>query len=204
MRAATLKSGFSLVETLIAVSLMVILFVKLTMVVNEASRAHRRESVSMALEDQAQQVIDRISYAIIGSDPDEFFPDPSAPFFTPQLQYRVSMGVEDGEPVWSDPEIIGLAADPSQLFWGQNVGQPGEQTVIWCRRVAQFFESELSNGADDNAQRSDRRDGAQLRARPQQRHHPVDAGAPESGRRPGAAHQGGRGHMQELGGFACA
>jgi prepilin-type N-terminal cleavage/methylation domain-containing protein len=143
--------GFTIVELCIAITLMAILFIKLTMIINEASKTHRRETLSMALEDQALLVLDRISYAVIGSDPDTLFPDPEAPFFTDRLEYQVSLGVEDGQVVWSDPEVIGLDDNPSLLYWGRNEGTPGEQVVVWCRTVAEFFANEVPNGDDDNA-----------------------------------------------------
>ena len=144
--------GFTLVEICIAMALMTVLFVKLTLIVNEASSTHRRETLSMALEDQAQLVLDRISYAVIGSDPTTLLPDPAAPFFTDSIRYQISLGVEDGEVVWGDPEMIGLEADnPQELFWSRDVGSPEERLVVWCRTVAEYFANEVENGDDDNA-----------------------------------------------------
>ena len=143
--------GFTLIELSIAVVLMTILFVKLTLIVDEAMKVHRRESAAMALEDQTQLLLDRVAYAVIGSDPDELFPNPNLPFFSTRLEYRVSLGVEDGEIVWGDPEVIGLVDEaPSQLYWGRKVGQVGEQIVVWCRTVAEYMQNEIENGADDN------------------------------------------------------
>ena len=150
MNARRNRTGFTVIELLIALVLLAVLFAKLTMVVNEASNTHRRESLSMALEDQAQIVLDRISFAIIGSDAETLLPALEAPLFDSEVQYQVSLGVENGEVVWSDLEIIGLAADPSQLYWGKNVGNPEERVVVWCRAVADFIEGEILNNLDDN------------------------------------------------------
>lgn len=145
------RSGFTIIELLIALALLTILFVKLTMVINEASKTHRRESLVMALEDQAILVLDRISFAIIGSDAETLIPEPEAPFFTPEIEYQVSLGVEDGEVVWSDPEIIGLdETDPALLYWGKNKDALDERVVVWCRTVAELMKDELLNGVDDN------------------------------------------------------
>lgn len=151
MKQRRRQSGFTLIELTIALVLLTILFVKLTMVVNEASKTHRKESLAMALEDQAILVLDRISFAVIGSDADTLIPEPEAPFFTPEIEYQVSLGVENGEVVWSDPETIGLDAnDPALLFWGRNKDELDERVVVWCRTVADFMEEEILNGADDN------------------------------------------------------
>ena len=147
----TQRSAFTLIELCIALALMGILFVKLTLVLNEASKTHRKETTAMALEDQAQVVLDRISYAVIGSDPDTLLPDPEAPFFTDDIEYRLSLGVEDGQVVWGDLERIGLEeASPSRLYWMKSPGGPDEQVVVWCRTVAEFFADEIENGDDDN------------------------------------------------------
>lgn len=145
------QSGFTLIELMIALALLTILVVKLTMVVDQASKTHRRESLAMALEDQASLVLDRVSFAIIGSDADTLIPEPEAPFFTPEIEYQVSLGVEDGEVVWSDPETIGLDADdPALLYWGKNKDALDERVVVWCRTVAEFMKDEILNGVDDN------------------------------------------------------
>ena len=144
-------SGFTLIEAAIAMALLGIIMVKLTMVVREASRSHSTESTSMALEDQVRLVLDRISYAVIGSDPATLFPDPTAPFFSKEIKYQISLGVENGVPVWSDLELIGIDdADSSVLRWVTNEGQVEERAVVWARTVSEFLEQELENGIDDN------------------------------------------------------
>lgn len=143
------QQGFTLIELTIALTLLALLIIKLTMVLREASEGHHRGSVSLALEDQAQIVLDRIAYAVIGSDPDTLLPDPSAPFFTDEITYQVSLGVQDGEVVWSDLETIGLN-DPSLLYWAENKGEAQEKLVVWSRHVAELFADEVDNGFDDN------------------------------------------------------
>ena len=142
--------GFTLIELCIALALLSVIFIKLTMMMNEAASDHSERSVSMALEDRAMLVLDRIAFAVIGSDPDTLFPNQAAPFFADRLEYQLSLGVENGEVVWSDPEVIGLDDNPALLYWAKNEGEVGEQIVIWCRSVAEFFSSEVGNGEDDN------------------------------------------------------
>lgn len=139
-----------MLEALIAVSLLGILFVKLALVAKQTSRVRARESAVMALDDQAQNVLDRIAYAVIGSDPETIFPDPAAPFFSNRIEYRVSLGVENGEVVWEDPEVIAVEDGTSNLYWGRNEGTAEERIVIWCRTVADYYKDEVPNGIDDN------------------------------------------------------
>lgn len=144
------RAGFTLLEVMISMALIGLVLTKLTMVMDEARRAHQEESLSMALEDQAMELIDRISYAIVGSARERLTPANEAPFPMAELRYQVSLGVEDGQPVWSDPEKIGLAEETGQIYWGQNVGEVNERLVVWANTVSEMLEDELMNGVDDN------------------------------------------------------
>jgi len=150
MRLSLSRAGFTVVEAVIAMTLVGLVLTKLTMVMDQARRAHQDESVAMALEDQAMELMDRISFALVGSSADNLDPLPIAPFPSATIHYQISMGVEDGEPVWSDPEVIGLTEDTGQVFWGQNVGEMNERIVVWANTVSQMLEDELLNGIDDN------------------------------------------------------
>ncbi|MAB79284.1 MAG: hypothetical protein CMJ89_08015 [Planctomycetes bacterium] len=144
------RGGFTIIEALIAMALVGLVLTKLTMVVTQAQKAHTNEVATMVLEDQAAQVLDRVAFAIIGSDADTIDPVVEAPFSTDELSFRISMGVEEGEVIWGNPEQIGLRGDGSQLYWGQNVGEVEERIVVWCNTVSEMLEGELLNGYDDN------------------------------------------------------
>jgi len=147
---ALARAGFTLLEAMIAMTLIGLVLTKLTLVMDEARRAHEQESLAMALEDQAMELVDRISYAIVGAARDKLTPDNAAPLSMDELRYQVSLGVEDGKPVWSDPEMIRLEENTGQLKWGQNVGEVNERVVVWADTVSQMLEDELMNGVDDN------------------------------------------------------
>jgi hypothetical protein len=144
------RDGFALIDLGIALALMGVLAVKLTMIVDQAAKAHRDGNAEMILEDQAQHVLDKIVYALAGADPDSLDPNAQTPFFSSKIAFRVSLGVENDQVVWGAPEVIGLAADPSQLYWARNEGALNAQSVVWTRAVAELLERELLNGTDDN------------------------------------------------------
>lgn len=135
---------------MLALALLSIVLVKLTMVMNDASKSQKRETASLALEDNAMRVLDRISYALAGADRDQLFPDNPVPIDHTGLQFTISLGVQDGQVVWGDPERIGLSADQTQVVWAENPGEANEQAVVWCNAVRSFLEEELNNGLDDN------------------------------------------------------
>jgi type II secretory pathway pseudopilin PulG len=144
------RAGFTVVETVIALALVGLVLTKLTLVMDEARRAHQEESIAMALEDQAMDLIDRIAYAIVGSSAEKLDPAPIAPFTSAKINFQVSLGVEDGETVWGEPEVIGLSEDGGEIYWGQNVGEVNERLVVWANTVSEMLEDELLNGVDDN------------------------------------------------------
>ena len=144
------RGGFTLIEAMIAMVLVGLVLTKLTMVMSQASKVHQVESLTMTLEDQAAQVLDRIAFAIIGSDADTITPGVAAPFSTNNVTFQISLGVENGEIVLGDPEQIGTRGDGSQLYWGHNIGGMDERYVVWSNSVSEMLEGETLNGVDDN------------------------------------------------------
>lgn len=144
------RTGFTLIELVIVIALLAIVLVKLTLVVKEASNSHRRETTSMALEDRALHVLDQIAYAVMGAERESLNPDVESPFFSTDLRYQVSLGVEDGELVWSEPEEVALSGDERQVLYGQNMETANERIVVWTNAVSPFFGNEIPNGEDDN------------------------------------------------------
>ncbi len=144
------RAGFTAIEALIAMTLIGLVLTKLTLVMDEARSAHRDESVAMQLEDQAMELIDKISYAIVGSARESLNPALSEPWPMAEIRFQVSLGVEDGQVVWSDPEKIGMEEETGQVYWGQNVGEVNERRVVWANTVSEMLEDELMNGMDDN------------------------------------------------------
>jgi len=147
---ATARAGFTLLETIIAMALVGLVLTKLMLVIDEARRAHEDESVTMMLDDQATELVDRIAFAIVGSAREKLTPTQFAPLTSERIRYQLSLGVEDGAVVWSDPEVIGLEQESGEIYWNQNEGEANERRVVWANTVSQMLEDELLNGIDDN------------------------------------------------------
>lgn len=146
-------AGFTLVEVSIALLLFVLVIVKGVMIFNMAQRSQDDDSTEMLLDSQARAVLDRIAYALMGADRDSLTPDPSAPVYSPNLRYRVSLGVEEGEIVWGGFEAIQLgesSEDGQSVLWLENPGSEAERRAVWCSAVRPFLEGEYPNGKDDN------------------------------------------------------
>jgi len=144
------RAGFTLIELMIAVSLLVLVVLNLTMALNAAVRTSDREATETALEDQAQIVLDRVGYAIMGCARDTLIPDAEPPLYSSDLRYQVHVGVEDGEVVWGDPERIWHVGGEDQVIWSQNPDEPQERRVVWSNLIRPLLEGEIINGIDDN------------------------------------------------------
>ena len=144
------RAGFTMIEFLIAMGLMVVVLTKVSLVMSASSSDFRQRSEVATLEDRARRAVDRIGYAIMGSSRDSLFPEQESPIFSEELAYELHMGVQDGEIVWSDPEWIGLSEDQTSIVWSQNPGGSQEKRVVWCNLVRPFLNGEILNGMDDN------------------------------------------------------
>lgn len=142
------RAGFTAIELSIVVVLLVIVTIKAAMLFDFAAKSQIEDTAELALEDQARRTLDQVAFAVMGANRETLFPDPDSPNHDSRVWYEVSLGVEDGEVVWGDPEEISGAN--SQVVWSQNPGQADERRVVWSNVVRPFLEGEIQNGQDDN------------------------------------------------------
>jgi hypothetical protein len=69
---------------------------------------------------------------------------------TNSIRYSFSLGLEDGEVVWSAPEEIRLGDAGGTVEWRENPGAAEERRVVWTTLVSPLLEGEEVNGVDDN------------------------------------------------------
>ncbi len=144
------RAGYSLIEVLLAVALLGVLAYQVFTVISVASRSTTTDTTGMVLEDHALTVMQSIANAIMGTNRDTLEPALGAPLSSDDINYRIQLGIEDGEVIWEDPERIALDDSDSRVFWSQNPDTDEERRVFWTSLVAPFLEGELLNGVDDN------------------------------------------------------
>ncbi|QDU83372.1 hypothetical protein Pla163_04710 [Planctomycetes bacterium Pla163] len=150
-RNATNGGGFTLLEVLIAFTLVVILLFNATQLINTASKAGDHTAKQQELDQLADQVIDRIALALMAANEERTLPANSAPFNSDLINYETSLGVEDGETVWSEPERIALDTQDSMVSWYRNPETPDVFKLVWGKHVSEMQIDELGgNNADDN------------------------------------------------------
>jgi len=141
------RAGWTLVELLLTAGLAGLAMTKAAFVLREAFGAAGRSTAAMHSEDQARALMERISMAVMGSDRDSLFPGAES-VHSSQIRYSMSLGLEDGELVWSAPEQISL--DGSAVQWRENPGAADERRVTWTTLVSPLLAGETVNGVDDN------------------------------------------------------
>jgi hypothetical protein len=135
---------------MISIALLGLVVTKATMTLQMANKSHGERSSSMVLEDQCRRLLDRIAYAVMGSDRDTLFPDPESPIYSDRVTFQISLGVEDGEVVWSEPERIALDEGGGRVRWSRNPDEESELSAVWTNVARPFLEGEVMNGEDDN------------------------------------------------------
>lgn len=145
------RGGYTLLELALAGALLTLVLLKGSVVLRSVTRFSGREANLISLEDRAEDLLDRISYALMAANRQTLLPSVAAPLHSESIRYQVSMGVEDGEVVWAAPERIGVdPAVDNQLTWTKDPGAPEERSVVWTNLVRPLLEGEVLNGVDDN------------------------------------------------------
>lgn len=141
--------GWTLIELTLAAVLVTTVMAKAAVVTRTALALANDDSASMHYEDQARSVMDRIALAVMGSDRATLLPQIEE-ISSDNLRYSFSLGIEDGEVVWSAPEEIRLGDANNTIEWRENPGAAEERRATWTNAVSPLLEGELVNGLDDN------------------------------------------------------
>ncbi len=147
----TLRSaaGWTLIEIVLASALVLGVIGKAAFMMRSAFGLAGDTTANMHFEDQARRVKDRIALAIMGSDRETLIPMVED-VHCKGIRYKFSLGVEEGEVVWSDPEEIRLDDSGREVEWRENPEELEERRVVWTNLVRPLLEGEVPNGVDDN------------------------------------------------------
>ena len=141
--------GWTFIEVMLAAVFVTAVMAKAAFVTRTALGLANDDSAAMHYEDQARRVMDRIALAVMGSDRETLLPQIEA-ISSDSLRYSFSLGLEDGEVVWSDPEEIRLGDGQTTVEWYENPGAAEERKAVWTSAVSPLLKGELVNGLDDN------------------------------------------------------
>jgi hypothetical protein len=143
------RSGWTLIEITLAALLVTGVMTKAAFVVDAALGLASDQTASMHHEDQTRSVMDKIALAVMGSDRGTLFPEIEE-LHSNSIRYKFSLGMEDGEVVWSEPEQIRLDGGRDSVEWLENPGEAEERRAVWTNLVSPLLQGETINGVDDN------------------------------------------------------
>jgi hypothetical protein len=137
-------------ELVISLAILALIMVNVSTIVRSTGDVYKSGALLGSLEDQAQQAMDRIVYALMQTRVEDIAVPPS-PLSNSSVDYEVLLGVEAGRDIWGDPCKIELVVDDGQVVWSQRPKESNEQRVVWTNWVPEYLEDEIPNGIDDNA-----------------------------------------------------
>lgn len=143
------RAGLTMVELVIALAILGLVLVNVSTIVKSSTAVYNSGALVGRLEDQAQQVMDRIAYAILSARAQDL-QVPPPPLSVSTIDYETLLGIENGHDVWGDPSRIELDLPDGQVLWRQNPDGEDERRVVWTKWVPELLEDEIANGEDDN------------------------------------------------------
>jgi prepilin-type N-terminal cleavage/methylation domain-containing protein len=147
------RSGFTLVEVLIASVIFALISVNIAMVTRTGSQATANGLLHELLDSELDLTLDRIKLALMSASADNVYPQVSAPASNERIEFSTSLGVQSGIHVMGDPERIEWIPsenDTGRVIWTQSLGLPGERQIQWSRSVPTLQNKEVLNLNDDN------------------------------------------------------
>lgn len=148
----SVRAGFTLLEMLIALAVLALVIVNVTSLVRTAGRAFDSDAANARLEEVATRTMDRIVYSLAGASRTSLTPANAVPLSNSTINYQSSLGIEEGEPIFGDPERIELEAASGVVRWTRAVGTEDQKSVAWGDLVRALHAGEVdANAWDDNA-----------------------------------------------------
>ncbi|TAJ21261.1 MAG: prepilin-type N-terminal cleavage/methylation domain-containing protein [Planctomycetota bacterium] len=150
-RHGPLRAGFTLIEMLIALSVLALVIVNVTSLVRTAGRAFDSDAANARLEEVATRTMDRVLYALAGASRTSLTPANEMPLSNSLINYQTSLGIDAGVPIFGDPERIELEPANGIVRWTRSVGTADQKSVAWGDLVRALNQGEVeSNLWDDN------------------------------------------------------
>lgn len=162
------RSGVSLLETVMALSILVIVLSSVVELRSGLSGAVETPSSRALVDGQALSVAMNAANRIGHVSSSTTAMPPGAPFFSSDFLFRPLADVDaNGDAVWGDVQRLHAEDDPldpfdgadndgdgltdeMRLIYTRSVGSASEVRVVIARDIARWAEGESRNGEDDN------------------------------------------------------
>ena len=145
------QAGFTVLEAVIAISLIALLLVNVSMLTESASSQQSATNRQLQLDQLCRRAVDRMANELLEASYEHTVPLIEAPASTADISYLTSLGYSDGEEVLSPMENILLDSEAAQILWIENPGELDERQIVLSSNVSQLMlGEEAGNLKDDN------------------------------------------------------
>lgn len=160
-------AGFTLVESLMAVTFLAILFLMVAHTSSRASDAYDEGSLDHQLTTEAHRGLERITAALELARSSTLTQCSNGTLGASTLSFQNPTGFAGNAVQWGPLTTIGFELDTNEVtnnvdddgdgfvdegrvVWTEDAGLPTERRVVLVPRVAGLLEGEIKNGGDDN------------------------------------------------------
>jgi len=150
MMNSTKRSGFTVLEMMIAVTILTLVMAGATGMVKTAGGAFRTGSERLVIENQGNRAMERIVNSIRLADRVSVEAVAGPPFGSTEVDFQRNLGLQGQMTAWSDPESIRYVPAEQSIEWVRDPNLPDEKVFQRCGRVAAMAEGETINMIDDN------------------------------------------------------
>ncbi|MDG1049905.1 MAG: prepilin-type N-terminal cleavage/methylation domain-containing protein [Planctomycetota bacterium] len=154
MRVQHRRAGYTLVEVLIAIAILVLLSVNIAMLLRAGRAAAVTGTLNARMSNELNQTVDRISLALMGADAAALDGPQLKPLSSEYVRFQACLGVEASGVIHGPLEEIQwhpTSGDSGRILWRENPSSEEERRVVWSTAVPSSYMHEIpDNGLDDN------------------------------------------------------
>lgn len=160
------RRGFTLIETVLSVSLLVVFFGSVALVLAHSNEAYSSARETAQLQNHVERGVARLAEQLVSTSLGVLVPDPTSEFGVQDLRFRQAEGYAAGV-TWSNELEVAFEYEAGELDDGldnnenglvdegvlvltRDVGGADERRVVLCHGVAELAAGETINGLDDN------------------------------------------------------
>lgn len=154
MRRRTRRAGFTLVEVLIAVTILALVAANTAMILRAGRAAAASGAISAAVSNELNLTIDRIALALMGAKAAAVDGPQLKPLSSESVRFQACLGIEEGDVIVGPEEEITWMATQGEfgkILWRENPEETTERRIVWSNAVPSSYMDEIAgNGIDDN------------------------------------------------------
>jgi len=161
------EAGFTLVEILIATSILTVIVGGIYALFNTGIDTYRIGMANADVDRRTAQVLELIADDLSTTGRDVVYPHPTFPASTPTISLQKNTGFAAGKITWGPATVISFRhakddpndgkdnngnglIDEGEVIRIIDAGTMNERTVVLTRFVREYLEGEIPNGKDDN------------------------------------------------------